>query len=145
MFSSGFNLKGFLSARVSITGVLLWVGALACVFTASAFLGAFAWLFEITSNFRVQYAVCLLALAALFLIRRKFKIVAIFAVFAAANLIVLAPCFWGAMPRADSGGNKMRVLLLNVRTERQGNPSNAAGGRFSAENSDRSLPGFAGD
>ena len=119
MFSSGFNMKGFLSARVSISGVLLWVGALACVFTASAFLGAFGWLFEITSHFRVQYAVCLLALAALFLIRRKFKIVAIFAPFAAANLIVLAPCFWGAMPRTDSGGNKMRVLLLNVRTENE--------------------------
>src|SRR6266508_1257505 len=111
-------MKGFLSARVSITGVLLWMGALACVFTASAFLGALGWLFEITSHFRVQYAVYLLVLAALFLIRRKFKIVAIFAAFAAANLIVLAPCFWGAMPR-DSGSNKLRVLLLNVRTENE--------------------------
>jgi endonuclease/exonuclease/phosphatase (EEP) superfamily protein YafD len=53
------------------------------------------------------------------LIRREFKIVAIFAVFEAANLIVLASCLWGAKPLVDSAGNKLRVLLLNVRTENE--------------------------
>src|SRR5687768_13893952 len=95
------------------------MGALFCGFTATAFLGSIGWLFELTSHFRVQYAACLLALAAFFLIRREFRFAAIFAGFTAANLIVLAPWLWGAKSPAQSEGNKLRVMLLNVRTENE--------------------------
>jgi len=53
------------------------------------------------------------------LIRRRFKIVAIFAVFAAANLIVLAPFLCGAKRPAQFEGHKLKVMLLNVRTENE--------------------------
>ena len=112
-------MNGFLSAKMSFTGVLLWLGTFACVCTASGFLGGIGWPFEITSHFRVQYAACLLALAAYFFLRKRFKTVAIFAVFAAADLIVVAPYFWGPSSVGYLGGYKLRVMLLNVRTENE--------------------------
>jgi len=112
-------MNGFLSAKINFAGVLLWLGTLACVCTASGFLGAIGWPFEITSHFRVQYAACLLALAAYFFLRKRFKTVAIFVVFATANLIVIAPYFWGPGAVEAPGGYKLRVMLLNVRTENE--------------------------
>jgi len=112
-------MKDFLSAKVSFEGLLLWSGALVCVFTATAFLGGLGWLCEITSHFRVQYAAGLSVLAGFFCLRRKLRIAAIFAAFAAADFIVVAPCFFGAKSPVDSAGHKLRVMLVNVRTENQ--------------------------
>ena len=112
-------MKEFLSAKVSFEGLLVSLGALVSVFTVTAFLGGIGWPCEITSHFRVQYAAGLAVLAAFFCLRRKFRIGGIFVGFAAANFIVVAPCFLGANPRGDSGGLKLRVMSVNVRTENQ--------------------------
>jgi endonuclease/exonuclease/phosphatase (EEP) superfamily protein YafD len=115
----GFNMKEFLSAKVSFDGLLLCLGALVCIFTATAFLGGIGWPCEITSHFRNQYAACLVVLAATFCLRRKFKAVGIFVGFAAANLIVVAHCLSGAKSSLETAGHNLRVMLINVRTENE--------------------------
>jgi len=115
----GFNMKEFLSAKVSFDGLLLCLGLLVCIFTTTAFLGGIGWLCEMTSHFRVQYAVCLAVLTAFFCVRRQFKAAAIFAGFVAANLIVVAHCFSGANSSREAGGRNLRVMLINVRTENE--------------------------
>lgn len=115
----GFNMKESLSAKVSFDGLLLCLGALVCIFTATAFLGGIGWLFEITSHFRVQYAACLVALTAFFCLRRKFRTFAVFAGFAAANLIVVGSCVLGAKHAREHNGHNLRVMLINVRTENE--------------------------
>jgi endonuclease/exonuclease/phosphatase (EEP) superfamily protein YafD len=74
---------------------------------------------EITSHFRVQYATVLLLLAAFFWLEKKFRITAVFAAFAAGNLVVIAPQFWGAKSPGNFAGHALRVMLVNVRTENQ--------------------------
>jgi endonuclease/exonuclease/phosphatase (EEP) superfamily protein YafD len=115
----GLAMKDFFSVRISFAGLLLWLGAFVCFFTTSGFFGRVGWLCELTSHFRVQYAVCLLMLGAFLCLKKKFRIGAVFTAFAAANLIVIVPCFLGARPPGDFGGHTLRVMLLNVRTENE--------------------------
>lgn len=112
-----FNMKEFLSAKVSFDGLLLCLGSVVCIFTATAFFGGIGWLFEISSHFRVQYAACLMVPAVFFSLRRRFRAVVIFAGFAAANLIVVGHCLSGAKSPRKTGDHNLRVMLINVRTE----------------------------
>ena len=64
--TTGFNMKEFLSTKVSFDGLMLCLGAIVCIFIATAFLGGIGWLFEITSHFRVQYAACLVGMTVFF-------------------------------------------------------------------------------
>ena len=64
--TTGFNMKEFLSTKVSFDGLVLCLGAIVCIFTATAFLGGIGWLCEITSHFRVQYAACLVGMTVFF-------------------------------------------------------------------------------
>jgi endonuclease/exonuclease/phosphatase (EEP) superfamily protein YafD len=97
--------------------LLAAAGALACAFTVSGFLGFACWVFDETSHFRMQYALALVALAAIFAAGRRFKPSAIFAGFAIVNLAVVVPyCFLGPAVKR-SNALTIRLLQINVRTE----------------------------
>ncbi len=76
--------------------------ACACVL---GFAGGAGWVFDLMAHFRVQYAVVLLACAAVAAAARGAKLAGVLAGFAMLNGAVIAPLFWG-------GGTEERVLRL---------------------------------
>ena len=82
-------------------------------------MGSFWWAFDLTSHFRVQYAVALIGLAAGIGCCRKFKKALLFVAFAAVNTAVVFPYFFGKGGDLRSTERLVRVCLINVRTENQ--------------------------
>ncbi|MDF3057558.1 MAG: hypothetical protein K0R17_1773 [Rariglobus sp.] len=104
-----------------VADAALWVGLAAsfglCLLTLAAFVGETHWLLEITTHFRPHYAAGLLACVAVHALARRFRLAAVFAVFALLNATVLAPRF---APRttapASAGAPGIKLLLANVLT-----------------------------
>jgi endonuclease/exonuclease/phosphatase (EEP) superfamily protein YafD len=63
-------LREFLRPKLNPWNLLLAAGALACMGTASGFLGRLWWVFDLASHFRLQYAVTLTLLALAWLARQ---------------------------------------------------------------------------
>jgi endonuclease/exonuclease/phosphatase (EEP) superfamily protein YafD len=91
-------------------------GALSCVCTITGLLGAYGWLLDLTSHFRVQYAVLLSVIAGALCVRRQFRIAAVFGVFALLNFGLVAPLYFGKPAGLTAASQKLRVLLVNVDT-----------------------------
>jgi len=104
-------------SRLSLWGLCEAAGALACALTASAFLGRRHWLLELTTHWRVQYAVGLALLALVGVLARKLKAALVFGAFALVNVVVLAPYFIPGRPEVPASASQLRVMLLNVSTE----------------------------
>lgn len=100
--------------RLSVIGLAGAAGFLVCLFTLTGFGGRLGWLLEITSHFRVQYAVILGALALLFVWRRKHRTSAVFLVFAILNGWLVSPFLIGASTSAPSSSPHLRLLSWNV-------------------------------
>jgi endonuclease/exonuclease/phosphatase (EEP) superfamily protein YafD len=111
------KLRNFFRLKVDLWGLLAVAGWLACVLTATAFLGRFWWGFDLTSHFRVQYAGGLLMLALVFCGARRWKTALLFIGFAAVNCTIVVPyCYFGGAP-TSSAKQTLRILVLNVHTE----------------------------
>jgi len=92
-------------------------GWLICLSTVTAFFSQIWWVFDLTSHFRVQYAVGLSLLAIVFAFVCRWKLVLTYAFIAALNWAVIIPhCCFGRVPAAPAK-QTLRVLLLNVCTE----------------------------
>lgn len=100
-------------------GLIPAAGSISCFCTLTAFIGEAWWLFELTTLFRLQYALALAVFAALLAIPRQWKWVATFAVFAAINLGVVLPMYFGGPPPAGASDQLLRVVSINVNTDNQ--------------------------
>ncbi|MBT3193614.1 MAG: hypothetical protein HN341_13780 [Verrucomicrobia bacterium] len=93
-------------------------GLMVCLATLFGFLGKFSWVLDLFSHFRVQYLLGLAALAILFAVVRRHRTAVIFLVVACVNAGVVLPLYVGGTSIAPEGGELLRVMLLNVNTER---------------------------
>jgi endonuclease/exonuclease/phosphatase (EEP) superfamily protein YafD len=110
-------MKKYLRSKLSFWAMIEATGALLCVFTVTAFLGRFSWMFDLTAHFRIQYAVGLAALAAVCLVRRRCCWGVVFSAFLAANLALVIPyCCFGSEP-VGQRRTALRAMVINVHTE----------------------------
>jgi len=133
-------LRKFLTAKLSAADLFVTAGLAICAFSIAGFGGKHFWVFDLTSHFRLQYAVLLSGLAfglmvAVFFQRKSthtldgsrkaalsvhnpYAVLAIvFVTFGVMNWLLIAPQIWGEMHRVNMNGGRLRVMLINVRTE----------------------------
>jgi endonuclease/exonuclease/phosphatase (EEP) superfamily protein YafD len=95
----------------------IFLTIVASVCTITGFLGGRAWLFDLTSNFRVQYSIILLIAVFVFLGGGRFQAAFIAAVFSAVNLYAISP-FEGEVHARTRPvpveGQMIRAVVLNV-------------------------------
>src|SRR5258707_110064 len=108
--------RSLLSRKVSLMGVAAAGGAIVALCTLTGFLGEWCWPFELTSHFRVQYAVSSGVLLVLFGWVRRFKLAVSFAGCALINLGVVVPLFLGKPSSAPPDSTTLRVMQMNVDT-----------------------------
>ncbi|NJM10657.1 MAG: hypothetical protein HC889_00915 [Synechococcaceae cyanobacterium SM1_2_3] len=105
---------------VSLTGLLTAAGLIAGLASLTAFLGSFWWIFELTSHFRVQYALTLIIFSITLLWLRQWRVSATLAVIALLNLVVIAPHSGRTNPRhqRSTPGNPHyeRCSLMSILT-----------------------------
>ncbi len=94
--------------------VLSVLAGLTCAATAASCFARFEWLCELTSHFRVQYALILGVSTVLFLLRRKTRLAMVSGLFALMNLCVIAPFYLDVGAIAAPDGPTVRALLANV-------------------------------
>ena len=115
------QLREFLRPRVRFWGLTTVGGALLAICTLAGFVGSLAWFTDVCSHFRVQYLVSLVILSTISFIGRRTRIGTLYAVFAAINLIVILPLYFGRQPADRNAGPTNRAMLINVNT-RHGDP-----------------------
>ena len=101
--------------HVSPSGLLIAAGVLTVLATLAGFAARFWWIFELSSHFRVQYALFLSLGALALLVWRRYCWVTVFAVFALMNIATIAPRLLPVVAAStDSAGPIFRALLANV-------------------------------
>lgn len=109
--------------RVSLAG-LVGVGAVICLAcTATGFLGRVWWVFDLTSHFRVQYALALAFATAFLFLAKQRRFATLCALGCGLNAACILPLF--LPPPAPPSGPQtrpLRLLLCNVNT-RFGDPA----------------------
>jgi endonuclease/exonuclease/phosphatase (EEP) superfamily protein YafD len=98
---------------IRITGILRVAVVICCAATAVSFFGRNWWLFELTTHFRVQYAVALVLAGVLLLALRRFRIAAASMLFALPNVAVIAPIY---VPNHSSptAGSPVKAIFMNL-------------------------------
>jgi endonuclease/exonuclease/phosphatase (EEP) superfamily protein YafD len=147
------SLRKFATTKLSAADLIITAGLAICVFSLTGLVGENFWIFDLTSHFRLQYAVLLSGLACgLFLsgilqrkpnrsqgVSRKAVLstgsanavmAIIFAAFGLLNWLFISQQLWGKKHHLDIDGAALRVMLMNVRTE---NSDTAAAIRAIAE------------
>ena len=110
-------MKNPLRLKIDFWGLVSAAGTLLCLFTVTGLLGRAWWIFDLTSHFRIQYAVLLAIFTVIGLVARKWRVALIFGAFMAINLGFIIPyCFFGATSARDQPVT-LRVMLINVHTE----------------------------
>jgi endonuclease/exonuclease/phosphatase (EEP) superfamily protein YafD len=84
-----------------------------CVATAASFLGRFIWFLELSTHFRWQYCLFLLALAVVFTLAGKRRQALAAGLFGLVNLALIVPLYGPAVPPSPSVPI-YRALMLNV-------------------------------
>lgn len=100
-------------------GLIAAAGTIVCVCTLTGFLGEAWWLLDLTSHFRVQYAVILFVCSVLLAIPREWKWSVLFSVGAIINAAMVLPMYFGGPPQAKASSPLLRVASLNVYTDNQ--------------------------
>jgi len=98
-----------------ITTVFRIIGWGTCLVSLVAFLSEYAWIFELISHFRVQYAIILFLLAFVLLISRMYKLGIVFIFFALLNVYQFAdylPIYH--QDQAHTTDNTYKLLAANV-------------------------------
>jgi endonuclease/exonuclease/phosphatase (EEP) superfamily protein YafD len=99
---------------IRFSGLCAAAGAIACCATLAGFAAPFGWLFQLSSHFRLQYAVILAILAVTVAFHRAPWTASLFAVGAIANLVVMAPYLWPHHRPPVHPETTTRFLLINV-------------------------------
>ena len=106
-------------STISIWGLMEVGGLLLVAATVAGFLARFWWVFELASHFRMHLAIGLAGLAAVWALKRRWRMASICGLCAAVNavlvLLVLLPV---EMPGPQTG-TRLRLVSLNVHTENQ--------------------------
>lgn len=100
--------------RTILISRTLWAAVMVCcAAVAVSFLGATWWPFELTTHFRVQYAVVLISAGTFFLLMKRFRIAALAVVFAAPNVALIAPLFVAdhSSPTSDA---PVKAVFMNL-------------------------------
>lgn len=96
---------------------LIEVGSLIlCLATATGFLGKIWWIFELTSHFKVQLAILLVATTAIWLVRKRWWVAGVCGAFGLINVASVVPQFIpnGAAPL--NIGPTVKLVGVNVHT-----------------------------
>ena len=96
---------------ITATGFIIGVG------TILGFFGAYYWVFDLFSHFRVQYFLGLGFVSLLLLIPRKRRSAALFGALAVVNLVVILPLYSGITHSVVIGRGPIRAMLANVNTQ----------------------------
>ncbi len=88
---------------------------LVCLAALGGYWGRVWWRLEQLSHFRVQYFFLLLVSTVVFLVGRRFRSAALAGSFAAANLALIAPLYFGSPP-ADGAQRTLRAVSFNLFT-----------------------------
>jgi len=102
--------------KLSVTGLLAAMGAVATTATLCGLAGRYGWLLDLASHFRVQYCIVLVVVAAGLSIVRKYKIAIFFGAVALFNLALVIPFYVGSDHGDATQARSLRVLLVNVYT-----------------------------
>jgi endonuclease/exonuclease/phosphatase (EEP) superfamily protein YafD len=108
--------RRFFSLRPTLAGFVSAGATAVSAATIGGFLGTFWWRFDLLSHFRLQYFLCLAAAGMLLGLLRKWKSATVFAVFAAVNLAIILPYFFGKDDALPDETKSFRALLVNVHT-----------------------------
>lgn len=104
------------SSSLSVWGLLEVGAVLACLATLTGFLGRLWWILELTSHFRLHLALSLGALAAVWAMKRRWRMTAICGAAAAANALLVLFLLWPAGKPVATAGPRLRLVALNVHT-----------------------------
>jgi len=98
--------------------MLVWVGVLVLAIlvaaTALGFLGRTFWLFDLAAALRVQYAIGLLVLAALFAATRRRWLLIVSMLGLVTNLALIVPLYVSGQTQAAADSPVVRVMFLNT-------------------------------
>src|ERR1043166_2563218 len=109
-------MKKLYHTKLKLSGLFGALATLLCLCTLTGFLGAFWWGFEITSHFRLQYAIALSATAAFCIWRKEGKIAVIMVLFALVNAALFVPGYFSRPAEVGSPSPTLWLMQLNVRT-----------------------------
>jgi endonuclease/exonuclease/phosphatase (EEP) superfamily protein YafD len=78
--------------------------------------GRYWWLLDLASHFRVQYLVVLAVVATILSVVRAYRMAAVYAVVAVANLAFVLPMYIGGTEPRTHQGQPLRAMMINVHT-----------------------------
>lgn len=125
MMNPETRAPSFFRFSIRLWGLITMAGAVAATASILGFLGSYNWFLDLCSHFRVQYCIGLGVVAALLLIPQKRRLAAVFGGFAAINLLVILPLYFGRTPVSVASGRPIRAMLSNVNTK-TGDPAAVA-------------------
>jgi len=108
--------------RRTLLAARLWlaIAVPASVATVLGFLGHWSWALDLISHFRAQYAVLLVLSAAALLLARQPRAAALAALFAAVNVVTIAPLYVPAgPPQVDARVYRLVFTNVNKYNERE--------------------------
>lgn len=108
------NPTPFLRLRIRPWDLAVAAGTILSTATILAFMGGWWWFLDLFSHFRVQYFLGLLVVAVGLSFRRRLKVPAVFGLFAAVNLLTIAPLYFGQEAQPGAVSRSYRALLMNV-------------------------------
>jgi endonuclease/exonuclease/phosphatase (EEP) superfamily protein YafD len=109
-----FNWKSVAQPGISFWGLTAAAGTVALLCSFAGFAARFGWLFELTSHFRLQYALCLFVIGIAFALRRRVLPATLFLAGALINFMSVAPFLPGTRSAEPGDAQELRLLLINV-------------------------------
>ena len=104
-------------ATLSAWGLVEVSGWLLCAATIAGFLAWLWWMFELATHFRLHLAVGLAVLAAVWVVKRRWRMASICGVGAAVNAILVLLVLWPTETTNTKDGTPLQLVSLNVHTE----------------------------
>ncbi|HEX7470002.1 MAG TPA: endonuclease/exonuclease/phosphatase family protein [Verrucomicrobiae bacterium] len=106
-------------STMSIWGLMEVGGLLLCAATVAGFLARLWWVFELASHFRLHLAVGLSGLAAVWALKRRWRMASICGLCATANAVLVLMVLLPAETTDSQNGIRLRLVSINVHTENQ--------------------------
>jgi endonuclease/exonuclease/phosphatase (EEP) superfamily protein YafD len=107
------------ATRLSIWGLVEVAGILLCLATIAGFLARLWWVCELTSHFRLHLAIALAAIAALWVLKCRWRRAAVCFAFATVNAGLVVALFWPIADKPLGSGGRLRIVSVNVHTENE--------------------------
>jgi endonuclease/exonuclease/phosphatase (EEP) superfamily protein YafD len=106
-------------SHLTIWGLLEAASTVLCAATVTGFLGRFWWMFELTTHFPVQLAVCLGTLSVIWIAKKRWKAAVACGTFAIINGVLVVSVLVPNGNETQSSGEKFRLVAANVLTSNQ--------------------------